>query len=484
MIFTIDIGTTSAKAAIFASDGTMIALSRLELPAPAGRTSLEQEIAPRTWTQAAKKLIQNLGKQPGVELSRIRAVAVSGQGPTILSVDRQGEVLHDALTWLDRRAQAQSEKIGKLLGYSLDPAFNLPKILWIKENLPEVYEKTKWFVSCPEYIVAQLTGNYVSFLPAQGYTRIIWDDAALEKLSLDKSKFPEFAGLGEVVGEIDPRGAKLFGLPQGIPVVSGGPDFIASLIGTATTAEGRACDRSGTSEGINLCWGGKAALDSRLLYMPHVVAPYQNISGVISTTGRAVTWFVDAFGGEIQNHEDFFKLSSWAKPGADSLLFLPYLSGERAPIWDPKARGAFIGLTLRHGKKEMARAVAESAAFAMRDVIEVMEATGAHVSDLRVTGKPAANAILNQIKANITGKPILVPEFLEAELSGDLCLALVALGECDSIAQAAESHVSLGKTFEPEAGSRALYDDLFGLYRKSYSALRRIFESLGNISGS
>ncbi|TXT44015.1 MAG: pentulose/hexulose kinase [Spirochaetes bacterium] len=484
MILTIDIGTTSAKAAIFTSSGTMVAISRLELPTPTGRTSLEQEIPPRTWTQATKRLIQNLGREPNVELSKIRALAVSGQGPTILSVDRQGEVLHDALTWLDRRAQVQSEKVGRLLGYPLDAAFNLPKILWIKENLPEIYERTKWFVSCPEYIVAQLTGTYVSFLPAQGYTRIIWDDAALEKLSLDKSKFPVFAGLGEVVGEIDPRGAKLFGLPHGIPVVSGGPDFIASLIGTATTAAGRACDRSGTSEGINLCWGGQVAQDPRLLYMPHVVPPYQNISGVISTTGRAVTWFVDAFGGEMESHEDFFKLSSWAKPGADSLLFLPYLSGERAPIWDPKARGAFIGLTLRHGKKEMARAVAESTAFAMRDVIEVMETTGAKVSDLRVTGKPAANAILNQIKANITGKPILVPEFLEAELSGDLCLAMVALGEYGSIAQAAESHVTFGKTYEPEPGSKSLYDDLFGLYRKSYSALGKIFESLGNLAGS
>ncbi|MEW6549819.1 MAG: FGGY family carbohydrate kinase [Spirochaetota bacterium] len=481
MILAIDIGTTSAKAAVFAADGSLAGLSRLELPAPAGRNALEQEVAPRTWTQAAKKLLQALSKEEGVDLGRLRCVAVSGQGPTILAVDDRGEVLQDAMTWLDRRAQVQSERIGRLLGYSLDPAFNLPKVLWIKENRPDIYEKTRWFVSCPEYLVAQLSGSYVSFLPAQGYTRIIWDDQALERLDLDKTKFPPFAGLGEVVGRVDSRGAKLFGLPQGIPVVSGGPDFIASLIGTATTKEGRACDRSGTSEGINLCWGAQADRDPRLLYMPHVVPPYQNISGVISTTGRAVSWFIDSFGGELGSHEDFFKLSSWSKPGAGSLLFLPYLSGERAPLWDPKARGAFIGLTLGHGKKEMARAVAESAAFAMRDVIEVMEGTGAMVGELRVTGKPAANAVLNQIKANITGKPIFAPQFLEAELSGDLCLAMVALKESSSIAEAAEAMVSLGRLYEPEAGTKALYDDLFGLYRRSYAALKDIF---GDLSAS
>jgi xylulokinase len=483
MIIAMDIGTTSAKAALFERDGSCFALERVELPSPVGRSPMEQEIAPETWLSATRSLLASLAAHNGYSLSNVECVVVSGHGPTIVPVGNRGEILHNAISWMDRRAADQAERAQGILGRYLDPAYNLPKILWIRENLPEIYSKTRWFASCPEFVVAHLCGRWVSFLPADGYEEIIWDDATLDLLGLDKDKFPPFAKIGTIVGGVSDEAAESTGLKKGTAIVSGGPDFIVSLIGTATTSPHRACDRSGTSEGINLCWNGTITRDPRLLYMPHVVAPYINISGVISTTGRAIRWCMDTIGGGAMNLEDFYRLVSSASVGADSLLFLPYLSGERAPLWNPKARGAFVGLSLRHGTREMARAVAESTGFAMRDVITVMESSGARVDDLRVTGQPSGNPVLNQIKADITGKPILSPSFREAELLGDLCLALVALSEFATIAEVAEEKVRFGEIFEPNPATQGIYEDLFHVYRESYKALEPSFSTLAEMTG-
>ena len=478
MIISVDIGTTSAKVALFGRDGICVGTARVAL-GDKGSGPRDFEVDPETWYTAFRNLVSTLASGSS-GLSSVECVVVSGQGPTIFPVGSSGEILHNAITWLDRRAVAEAAEAEALLGRPLDPVYNLPKALWFKRHLPEIYEKTGWFTSCPEYVCARLTGSWVTFLPAQGYEAIIWDDASLDRLGLDKAKFPPFAALGSVVGSLRPEASTETGLPVGIPIVAGGPDFIVSLIGTATVVPRRACDRSGTSEGINLCWERGLKRDPRLLYMPHFVPPFENISGVISATGGAVSWFMKNAGPKL-DYEEFFSLVATAQPGADSLLFLPYLAGERAPIWDTTARGAFIGLSMRHGLGEMSRAVAESTGFAMRDVITVMESTGAEVGELRVTGQPSGNKVWNQIKADITRKSIAVPAFREAELLGGLCLGLVALGDYGSIAEASEELVTIDRVYEPETSVESLYDELFGIYRSAYPALRPLFGALTHI---
>jgi xylulokinase len=478
MIISADIGTTSAKAALFERDGSCVHRARADVGKgenhPRG-----PEVSPESWLIAFKAIITTIAEEAG-GLAGVECIVVSGQGPTLFPVGRSGEVLHDAITWLDRRAAAESAEAEVLLGRALDPAYNLPKALWFKKHRPDIYERTRWFSSCPEYVCAWLCGSWVTFLPAEGYEDIIWDDSSLDKLGLDKAKFPPFAALGSVVGLVRPEAAAETGLPAGIPVVAGGPDFIVSLIGTATVSPRRACDRSGTSEGINLCWEKGLRRDPRLLYMPHFIPPYENISGVISSTGGAVSWFMEKIGNGI-TYEEFFGLVSGTPPGAGSLLFLPYLAGERAPLWDPDARGAFLGLSLSHGRPEMARAVAESTGFAMRDVIGAMESTGAEVDRLVATGQPSGNGAWNQIKADITGVPIAVPSFRESELLGGLCLGLVALGDYQRVDEAAEKLVKIDRVYEPNLTLKALYDELFGIYISAYPALKPLFGALTHI---
>lgn len=492
MILAIDVGTSSIKTALFDRKGKCLALECATVALLPSTNPVEQEVRAESWIEALSIALHNLfasldsrqgpgrfshpGKNPD-----LACIVVSGNGPTLIPVGSDGEPLAPAITWMDRRAVEQASRAGLAAGRFLDPTYNLPKALWFRDCKPEIYEKTARFSACPEFVIAKLCGEWRTILPAEGFQPIIWDEASLSALKLDADKFPPFVKPGTIVGTVNARGAELSGLAPGIPVVAGGPDFSMSLLGTATTEPGRACDRAGTSDGINLCHSGTFPDDSRLLLMPHIVEPYLNISGVISTTGKSVSWFRGLFQENESDYEGFFERICQVPAGAGRLLFLPYLSGERAPLWDPDARGVFVGLGLNHGRNEMARAVVEAGAFALRDVIETMESLGGRVRELRVTGNPGRNPVWNQIKADITGRPILVPEFAHAELLGDLCVGLTALGEVASFAEAAESLVTFSRIHKPDPSLSGLYDDLFGLYRESYRALKPVFTRLARI---
>jgi xylulokinase len=210
----------------------------------------------------------------------------------------------------------------------------------------------------------------------------------------------------------------------------------------------------------------------------HVAKPYFNLSGIISTSGKALEWVRSLCNDQNTSFESLLELAGQTAPGAKRLLFLPYLTGERAPLWDPLAKGSFIGLSLNHGKGEMIRAVLESTGFAMRHVIEVMEEHGVRVTELRVTGTPARSELWNQIKADISGRCILLPEEPESELQGDLCIALYGLGDYSNLAEAADKIVRIRKVYEPRQEYKGLYDKLFNEYKESYKGLRDIFHRL------
>jgi xylulokinase len=344
--------------------------------------------------------------------------------------------------------------------------------------MPDVYERTRYFFSCPEYVAFILTGTAVTFLPGPRFERYIWEVEAIRKLGMDPGKFPGFLESGRLVGTVSREGESATGVPSGVPVFAAGPDFIVSLLGTGTVVPGRACIRSGTSEGINLC-SEKPVEDPRLMCLGHPARGLWNISGIISTSGKALEWIRLASGKGGEEYEQSFRDIESIPAGANRLLFLPYLAGERAPHWDPRARGAFIGLTLNHGSRDMMRAVVESTAFAIRDVLEVMEEIGLTVADLRITGKPSRSRPWNQIKADVSGRRILLPAVEDPDLTGDACLALYGLGDYDSVSRAAEDIVKIGEAFEPRPGNRAVYDELFPLYRESYVKLKTVFARLG-----
>jgi xylulokinase len=478
MILTVDVGTSVLKAALFEKDGTVVRHAESQVALLLHQDPLRHEVDAGAWIRGLRSAMNALGAGTA---PRIDAVAVSGNGPTLVPASSDGAPLSNAMTWMDRRGVEEARVVADLRGSACDASFFLPKALWLKHYKPEVYSRARWLFSCPEYLTFILTGCAVTFLPTPDYTRsILWDSEIVKALGMDPGKFPPYAATGTEVGTVTATGAAATGVPQGARVFAGAPDFIVSLLGTATVAAGRACVRSGTSEGINVC-SPAPTTDRRLLCVSHLVHGCYNVSGFISTSGKALEWFKNAIGRAELSYDLLFDEVAKAHPGADRLLFLPYLAGERTPIWDPLARGAFIGLTLNHGGGEMTRAVVESVAYAIRDVVRVIEEAGVAVADLRITGSPSRSAVWNQIKADVTGKRILVPRQAESDLAGGVCLALYGMGEYESIAAASEAIVTMGASFEPDAVRGRMYDEMFALYKESYDGLRLVFQKMSAI---
>ncbi len=463
MILTIDLGTTTLKAALFSEDGVLCSTKHAKLDAP----SHNNEIDPMLWSKALSSVCNALG-----ELSSVQAVVISGNGPTLVPVLGKPESKEGLLfaktgmarTWLDRRPVSEAATISEKLGTFVDSGFFLPKALYLFHNERKTYEESLWLLSSHEYLDYLLTGVPKAIIHSDDSQQWYWNDDLVSSLGMDKEKFPPFCNPGDFIGPITSLASKALSLPALIPVFAGAPDFYVSILGTGTVELGQVCNRSGTSEGINLC-ARKPLADPRLMTYHHPVMPYYNVSGIISTSGKAIEWVKNLVGSRDLSFGSLYTTMASAEPGSGGVVFLPYLSGERAPIWDPDARAVFSGLNLATGSRELLRSVAEGTCFAMRDVITVMEELGSEVGQLRITGGPSESDFMNQLKADITGREVLIPAMQDAELMGCLIIALTSLGTFSSYKEAANAVVQTKHLFSPDYKLQNLYDELFATYR-------------------
>ena len=468
MLLTVDIGTSNFKSAVWDFDGNRLSFAAVPLSINNDGVTHEADCA--QWLRAFEACCQKLAKDMR-NLAGVQAVIISGNGPSLVPVLGEPSVGKDGLSaaaerarlWLDRRAVKYQAEVAELMGGFVDAGFFLPKILSIKNDEGELYNRTKCFLGCPEYLAYALTGQTRTVFPSDGFDRWFWNDSVLEKLKLDAEKFPPFIRPGDPYGTILPSVAEHFGFAKNVPVITGGPDFFAAILGAGVMKPGQACDRTGSSEGINLCTENRVG-DERLMSYGHPVKPYWNLSGIINTTGKAIEWCRDLLG--LSDFNDFFSLAEKSEPGSKGLVFLPYLAGERAPVWNPSARGLWRGISLSCGRSEFAASALEGIGFAIRDVVGVMEENGAVAEQLRVTGGLASVARLNQIKADITGREILEPVYKEAELLGLAAIGACFLGKFSSFAEASSAMFRVEKTFEPNLKNAAVYDRLFGEYKE------------------
>ena len=471
MILAVDIGTSFFKSALWDFDGTRRAFAAVPL-AMSRTDGLRHEAEPGQWPRAFADCCARLG-----DLSAVEAAVISGNGPSLTPalgepvLAASGPELPAAPSrlWLDRRAVEAAAEVSAVMGDFVDGGFFLPKALAVKNDEPALYERTRFFLGCPEYLACALTGEARTVFPSEGFDRWFWNPDILARLGLDAAKFPPFISPGETFGTMLPAIAGRFGFARNLPVIAGGPDFFVSILGSGAVSPGRACDRSGTSEGINLCAENRVT-DRRLMSYGHPVRPFWNLSGIISTTGKAIEWGRDLLG--LADFGEFFALAASAAPGSGGLVFLPYLAGERAPIWDPAARGVLRGLSLSSDRASFARSVLEGICFAIRDVIAVMEESGAMVGEIRVSGGAAESGVLNRIKADITGKEILIPAQKEAELLGLAITGACALGKYTSFGEAAAALARVESHLCPDAENAALYGELFQKYRETYRRLK------------
>jgi xylulokinase len=475
VLLTVDIGTSRFKSAVWDFEGESICRTAFAaVPLSHGLSDgPHHETDSGQWLNAFEDCCRNLSRS--VPLAAVEAIVISGNGPTLVPVLKAKTasphssflISHSsflpARLWLDRRAEEAAGRVSALLGGFVDAGFFLPKALDIMTNEPGLYEKTVCFLGCPELLAYALTGEARTVFPSDGFDRWYWNDGVLERLGLDKGKFPPFIRPGEIFGPLTPQVAARLGFKPGIPIIAGGPDFFAAILGTGTVKPGRACDRTGTSEGVNACTENRIA-DGRLMSYSHPVKPFWNLSGIISTTGKAVEWARGLLG--LETYGEFYTLAETARAGAGGVVFLPYLAGERAPVWNPRARGALRGLGLSTGRAEFARSVLEGVCFAIRDIVYTMEEAGAAVNELRVAGAASGNATLNRLKADIPKKKILTPVQKESERLGLAVIGSCALGTYASFAEAAGDLVRIDETLLPDTENAALYDDLLAEYLK------------------
>ena len=474
MILAYDIGTSFLKAAVVSIDGKVRASARVPVRMAETNDPLRRECDPNTWLSGIAMVTAQLALR---NHGRIRGVVVSANGPTLVPVGGDGEPLDFAMTWMDRRAQEEADIVAEFSDTPLDASFYLPKAFWIMRHKPDIYERTRHFLPCAEYASFFLTGNAVRIVPTQVFKDFFWNEGAIPRLRMDPEKFPPLVEIGELIGTVRAEAEETLGVPAGLPVIAGGPDYIMSIIGSASTQPGRVCDRAGTSEGINLCWSAPVK-DKRLLCFPHVVRGAYNVSAIISSSGSALDWAVRTFGTGEDDREALLKEAAAVAPGAGRLLFLPFLAPERFPIWDPNLRGAFLGLTLGHGRREMMRAVLESSGYAVRSVLAVMEEAGCQVADIRVTGGLARLPLWCQVRADVTGRKVLLPEQEESDLVGNACVGFFGLEEFDSPADAAEHLVRFQKVFIPGEAARGSYNEFFRLFTKACAELGGTFRGL------
>lgn len=471
-LLAVDLGTSKAKAGLFDLDGNLLRFAEREYGLLQGVAPGWVEQDPEQWWQATCEALRAL--RPGESGLRVLGLAIGGQGPSVVAVDAAGRPLAHALIWMDARAEPERRWLSERLGEEVSPFSCLPKVLWLKRHRPDVYHQARWFLQAWDYLAYRLTGSAVSSTFAGGS---VFPDDLVAAGELDRARLPPQIAWGEVGGYLRPTVAEALGLPPGLPVAGGVNDATASMLGAAILTRGRAIDTGGTSGGFGLCWDERLVGEGIVSWpMPWPGLYY--CGGAMAAAGQSLDWFLATFGYARSDLETVLRRAAGVPPGAEGLVFLPYLAGERAPLWDPEARGLLFGLTLRHTRDHCARAVLEGVAFSLRHVADVVLTAGGQVEELRVCGGQARSRLWNQIKADVTGFRVAVPRVTEVALLGVAVLAGVAAGCFADLVQGAERLVHLDHYLEPDPERHSIYDAVYDVYRQLYPAVRPLYREL------
>ena len=492
----IDIGTSACKAVLCDENGNVAASADADYPVyyPAPGCA---EQNPEDWWNGVCRAVREVIAKAGAEPRNIASVGVDGQSWSAVAMDKKGNVLCNTPIWFDTRAEEicrkWEEKIGgeeifRVCGNPVKPSYTAPKVVWYKNNKPEVYKNTYKILQSNGYIVYKLTGAFTQD-KSQGYgwqcydiKNCRWDFNMCEKLGIDAEMLPEIKDCCDVAGTVTVKAAEETGLPRGIPVVAGGLDAACAALGVGVIRAGQTQEQGGQAGGMSICCYMPES-DMRLISGCHAVPGKWLLQGGTTGGGGVMRWLERELGDyertlSVSSGKSSFALMDEAAAkvpaGSDGLIFLPYMAGERSPIWDPNARGVFYGLDFSKTKGHLIRAALEGTAFALRHNLETANEAGAEVTVLRSMGGAANSALWTQVKADVTGKVIEVPSSDTATALGAIILAGVGAGIFGSFIEAVERTVNVKKVYYPNEKNKEIYDVLYGKYKKLYPALREI----------
>jgi xylulokinase len=471
VVLGLDLGTTEVKAGLVTADGRLLTLTRADYgqEPPGGHGWAEQD--PGAWWSAVIRAVRGLHL---TDTTEIAAIGVDGHGPTLVAVDGRGEATRPAITFLDSRSSAEAEELTAATGVRGWALGGLPAALWLERNEPLLAAETRWYLATWEWLALRLSGTAASPLVSD---QQVPDRSRVASAGVPADRLPQSTRTGEVVGTLTAMAADALGLRAGIPVVGGTVDAFASYLGAGLLEPGDAYDPGGAAGGFGVYWGQRLEVAGGYV-TPAPLAGLFSVGAAMATTGRALDWYRDRILGDTITTAALLDEAAATPAGADGLVFLPYLAGERSPIWDPEARGVLAGLTLGHGRGHVARAIIEASALAIRHVAAPMLAAGVRVTDMRVCGGPARSAFWNQVKADVTGFRVAVPAVLETAVLGSAIMAAVGVGLHPTIPAAIGAMTRIDARIEPRSELAPVYDRIFEAYVALYPATGPILRQL------
>ena len=498
----VDVGTTSIKVVVIDENAKPLGISsssyRLITP---DQNSVQIDMEDM-WN-AYLKCIRLLQEGKKLDLSKVAGISISSLCPGLVAMGENGEVLVDAIIYSDRRSTEEAEMILDAVGKdrlfeltantAMAGAMSGTSMLWIKRHLPEQYEKTKYFGHLNTFMAHRMCGNFAIDYSNASYTNLFetaggfrWSEELCEKIGIDIEKLPPLHKSTDVVGGLINEELIALGIPQGTPIVIGGGDTACATLAAGVTKAGDVCESVGTTNVLTICVD-QPKFDRGFINRCHVVDGTWIYQGALSTTGAAYQWFRDNFcqdliekaSGSSKNAFAYMnEEADEAEPGCGGLVFLPYMLGERSPIWDPYARGVFFGLSLQTKRKDMNRAVMEGCGYGLRQLSEIAErVTGKKMTEFVSIGGGAKSETWAQIKADITGKDIIILDLNDMAPVGAALLAGVGAGVFKDIYEASDKvdkHVY--KVVKSSGKHKDVYEKRYQVYTKLYPQIKELYK--------
>ena len=504
-ILGVDIGTSGTKTVLFSEDGKAVASSTYEYPLYTPQNGYAEQ-DPLDWWNASVNGIKDVIAASEVNAEDIKGIGLSGQMHGLVMLDAENRPIRKSIIWCDQRTAKEvveiTDKVGaeRLIDITANPAitgFTAAKIMWVKNNEPQNYEKCRHILLPKDYIRFMLTGEYATEVSDASGMQLLdipnrcWSDEVLTKLGIDKALLAKVYESPDITGTITKKVAELTGLKEGTPVVGGAGDNAAAAVGTGVVEDGKAFTTIGTS-GVVFAHTSDIAIDKkgRVHTFCCAVPGCWHVMGVTQSAGHSLKWFRDNFAwAEMETAlamgvDPYYLMDKEAGSvpiGANRLLYMPYLNGERTPHLDPNARGVFFGLSAMHKKKDMLRAVMEGVSYSLRDCVEVMREMDINVSDMMACGGGGTSPLWRQMLADLYACPVKTTVNSEGPALGVALLAAVGAGLYSSVPEACRAVIKADKVQEPVEENSRQYEKVYEMYRKLYPAMKQCFNELAEM---
>lgn len=493
LLLGIDLSTTGAKALLIDEKGSVVASATTPLSLSTPR-DLWSEQEPRDWWEASVSSVKQALSVADSSGEEVAAIGLTGQMHGLVILDDEGEVLRPAILWNDQRCGAECDEIRALVGLErlvritgndALTGFTAPKILWLRNHEPDVYRRIRHVLLPKDYVRYKLTG-VLAMDKADGSGTMLfdlgkrtWSADILNALNFPAEWFPPTFEGHETTSEVDAEAAELTGLKKGIPVVAGGGDQSAQAIGVGVVRPGTIAVTLGTS-GVVFAATESPLIEpqGRLHAFCHAVAGRWHLMGVMLSAAGSLQWYRDCLASD-RSFAELVNEASSVPAGSEGLIFLPYLSGERTPHPDPLARGAFIGLTMRHGRAHLTRAVLEGVAFGLKDMFELMKGVGlGSIEQVRVSGGGAKSSLWRQILADVLEAELVTTNTTEGAAYGAALLAGIGAGVWPDADIACAQTIIITDRVTPKAENIARYRSVYEQYKNLYPTLKSTFHAL------